>query len=1271
MGFLNNISFWARGFRSPQTATRLESSYRDCRFEEMEQRRVLSADPVIAGLTYFEGDLGQDTTPDYFEVTFQGGSASTHLTQFTINGDQDGNGGLSDGDMFFDVNAARPGTGGYAGFQLESSRSEGVLAQDILAVRVSSDGLLMTVDVQNFAAGDILAFSADVDEVERYRADKIASGVEFEGSLFDATFGDLHYALADKMVVIENEIDGDYLQEQVSGVFYDEYDELLNAGSQLAGAELVLTYDNETGFADRSAAAIASYDLKPLPISVSGTVFHDEDLDCEQGPQEVGIGGVSIDLQKSSAAGVYETVASTVTDAQGDYEFGYELELSPGNYRLVESQPEGYIDVAAMPGQVGTANVGTVQKNGEQQTNIISNISIELGNTAATHYDFCEVRPTSLSGHVWHDRNDNGTIEVGEEGIANVSIRVIRTGPQENSVDGPFAGFSPVVVQTNGEGYFHAETLPPGVYEVHEINHYPNAQNPLAGYADGKDHIGSVAGQAVGTKTNDRFKQVSLNPGQAGIQYDFGEVRQATISGYVSLTTTEGECVSPLMADHRGIAGVVMEIYTTHQRLVGTTQTDANGFYEFEQLSPGSYSVVQVQPSGYLDAGDHLGKVDGVRSGNDLTNDRFKAIRVASGQQGTMYNFCESVPAEIGGTVWHDINNNGVQEADEAGIAEVAVQLLDDRGHVLGRQLTDANGNYCFADLAAGQYTVREIQPANFMDGKDSLGLVTSDSGTLESVGILDNDQISKIDLRFGDRGDGYNFGEFLPGSLTGFVYHDVDQNCRFDREAQDSPIADVRLELLDHQGAVVATAKTNAGGYYQFNERVPGEYTVREAQPQGYQSVGHRAGWDASDLTAGPGDASIEDVISGITIHSGQHLIQYNFCEISLIDESGGNPFPPEVTPYVNPISWQTRFPGITSYPGLAGSQSGLTFQIASGNGGAFEVQMEQEAYTWHLSVVNAGQPRSVAEATLESNSVWRQVAALKDTDWTRFAMNQGDWTFSKTLAVGDVIQNDQVVQFGMAGGVPVSGDFDGDGIDEIAVFHEGYWLIDINRNGRWDSEDLLAKMGGDSDRPVVGDWDGDGKEDIGIYGPMWANDIEAMSREPGLPNPENTPFTRPKNIPPIVDSASENARIMKLTSFGRQRADLVDHVFGTGTPEDVPVAGDWNGNGIRSIGVFHAGLWHLDVNGDGEFGQADAVFTFGQTGDLPVVGDFNGDGIEEIAVYRAGVWFVDTNGNREMDATDMNFEMGDAGDLPVVGDWDGDGLDEPGLYRGNGPGE
>ena len=71
-----------------------------------------------------------------------------------------------------------------------------------------------------------------------------------------------------------------------------------------------------------------------------------------------------------------------------------------------------------------------------------------------------------------------------------------------------------------------------------------------------------------------------------------------------------------------------------------------------------------------------------------------------------------------------------------------------------------------------------------------------------------------------------------------------------------------------------------------------------------------------------------------------------------------------------------------------------------------------------------------------------------------------------------------------------------------------------------------------------------------------------------------------------------------------------------------------------------------------------------FGQAGDIPVVGDFDGDGVEEIAVYRSGTWMIDTNGNRELEATDKTFQMGGAFDRPVVGDWDGDGVDEPAIY-------
>jgi hypothetical protein len=139
----------------------------------------------------------------------------------------------------------------------------------------------------------------------------------------------------------------------------------------------------------------------------------------------------------------------------------------------------------------------------------------------------------------------------------------------------------------------------------------------------------------------------------------------------------------------------------------------------------------------------------------------------------------------------------------------------------------------------------------------------------------------------------------------------------------------------------------------------------------------------------------------------------------------------------------------------------------------------------------------------------------------------------------------------------------------------------------------------------------------------------------------------------------------VLKRTAHGKRRADLIDHVFHYGAPTDVPVTGDWNGDGVRQIGVFHDGEWNLDLDGDGRITDDDGSAIFGQAGDKPVVGDFDGDGIDEIGVFRAGKWFLDTNHNRELDAQDKVFELGGEGDLPVVGDWNDDGRDDPGVYQ------
>ena len=216
------------------------------------------------------------------------------------------------------------------------------------------------------------------------------------------------------------------------------------------------------------------------------------------------------------------------------------------------------------------------------------------------------------------------------------------------------------------------------------------------------------------------------------------------------------------------------------------------------------------------------------------------------------------------------------------------------------------------------------------------------------------------------------------------------------------------------------------------------------------------------------------------------------------------------------------------------------------------------------------------------------------------------------------------------------------------------------------------MAQLGSAYDLPVVGDWDGDGKDDIGIFGPEWPGDEKAMIAEPGLPDPHNE-YKRadanarqsPRTCRPEPAEATEGVRLLKHTAEGPPRQDVIDHVFRYGISHDVPVAGDWNGDGIRSIGVFRNGTWFLDSDGDGRHTHRDLVLEMGQDGDVPVVGDWNGDGIDQLGVFRDGVWYLDTNGNHEIDATDACFRLGEAGDLPVVGDWNGDGIDDPAAYR------
>jgi hypothetical protein len=212
--------------------------------------------------------------------------------------------------------------------------------------------------------------------------------------------------------------------------------------------------------------------------------------------------------------------------------------------------------------------------------------------------------------------------------------------------------------------------------------------------------------------------------------------------------------------------------------------------------------------------------------------------------------------------------------------------------------------------------------------------------------------------------------------------------------------------------------------------------------------------------------------------------------------------------------------------------------------------------------------------------------------------------------------------VNFGLAGDIPLAGDWDGDGDDDVGVFRAavGQFILKkgFSRTCLLPPCTITLFFGQAGDKPIAGDWNGDGIDTVGV----------ARNGQFLLTNGPNT-----NNTTPAVDFTIN---------------------FGLGT--DVPVVGDWDGNGIDTPGVFRDGFFFLTngINGQNVNNTAPLVdinAIFGQIGDLPVIGDWDGDGVDTLGVFSNLTNFTLSN---RFDATGaFNVAFGQTGDRPVAGDW------------------
>ncbi len=566
--------------------------------------------------------------------------------------------------------------------------------------------------------------------------------------------------------------------------------------------------------------------------TVSGLVYEDVDGDGSQDEGESGLSGVTLTLHGAG------TSRTTVTDSTGVFEFP---NVQAGSYRVEETDPAGFASTTpntrplsvgaggSATASFGDQSVGTIsgtvfadlnasgdQEEGEPGLGGVTLLltgregtltrttsdtgafrfddltpgpytleeidpagytsttpnrrTLHVGSRGAASASFGDQQLATVSGIVFDDLNGNGLLEDGEPGLGNVALRLTGDGNRRNAT-------------TLADGRFTFPNIEPGTFHLEELD--------PPGY----------------TSTTPNVRVITVASGGAA-SATFGDQAAGNVAGIV-FADQNG---NGLRDDaESGLGGVAI-------RLLGAggtrnTVTSGDGTYLFTGLPPGSYTVEETDPEGFVS-----------------TTPNERAVSLARGGAASA-SFGDQAVKTISGVVFEDQNGNGAFDTGEPGIGGVALSLLKASDESVVHETTTASsGLFVFADVPAGDYLVRQTVP----DAYTVLTTGAAASRHARHAEAGDSEfQNKPVTLAEGGAA-AVSFGNNVSGQITGLLFNDLDGDGQPD--PTEPGLGGVTVDVRHSQtGDLVVSTTTSGSGLFLAGNLPAGIYQVVPAAVAGY----------------------------------------------------------------------------------------------------------------------------------------------------------------------------------------------------------------------------------------------------------------------------------------------------------------------------------------------------------------------------------------------------------------------------------------------------